>query len=312
MLCAHFDRSRHSEVGFAGRFGQRATRVCLAGDSPADGGVQATSSAPATAAANSMAESKSKILIIGGSLHDEEILIEALKQVDVVICAVASKQVHDQKPLTSAIKRVGCIKRFIPSEFGSDPDRTRVSHLDHNFYSRKSEIRRLVESQGIPYTYICCNFYTSYLLPSLVQPGRQAPPQDNVTIFGDGNVRGVFMKESDVAAFTISTMDDPCTLNKTLYLRPPGNTVSMNELVTIWEEKIGKKLERNYISEEELLKRIQENPYPENMQMVFIYSVFVKGDQTYYDINSSNGVEGTQLYPHIEYTTVSQFLDKLL
>lgn len=68
---------------------------------------------------------------------------------------------------------------------------------------------------------------------------------------------GVFMKESDVAAFTISTMDDPRTLNKTLYLRPPGNTVSMNELVTIWEGKIGKKLERNYISEEELLKRIQ-------------------------------------------------------
>ncbi|XP_041996502.1 probable pinoresinol-lariciresinol reductase 3 [Salvia splendens] len=256
--------------------------------------------------------SDSGLKIVKGSLHDEEILIEALKQVEVVICAVASKQVHDQKPLISAIKRIGCIKRFIPSEFGSDPDRTTVSHLDHNFYSRKSEIRRLVESQGIPYTYICCNFYTSYLLPSLVQPGCQAPPQDNVTIFGDGNVRGVFMKESDVAAFTISTMDDPRTLNKTLYLRPPGNTVSMNELVTIWEEKIGKKLERNYISEEELLKRIQETPYPENMQMVFIYSVFVKGDQTYYDINSSNGVEGTQLYPHVEYTTVSQFLDKLV
>lgn len=68
---------------------------------------------------------------------------------------------------------------------------------------------------------------------------------------------GVFMKESDVAAFTISTVDDPRTLNKTLYLRPPGNTVSMNELVTVWEEKLGKNLERNYISEEELLQRIQ-------------------------------------------------------
>lgn len=68
---------------------------------------------------------------------------------------------------------------------------------------------------------------------------------------------GVFVKESDVAAFTISTVDDPHMLNKTLYLRPPGNTVSMNELVETWEAKIGKNLERNYISEEELLKRIQ-------------------------------------------------------
>ncbi|KAK6159486.1 hypothetical protein DH2020_006800 [Rehmannia glutinosa] len=186
----------------------------------------------------------------------EESLIEALKQVDVVICAVSSKQVLDQKSLVAAIKRAGCIKRFFPSEFGLDPDKTRVSHLDHNFYSRKAEIRRLVEAEGIPYTYICCNFYTSYLLPSLVQPGLQAPPRDKVCIFGDGNVKGVFVKESDVAAFTISTVDDPRTLKKVLYLRPPGNTLSMNELVDIWEKKIGKNLERNYISEEVLLKKI--------------------------------------------------------
>lgn len=70
------------------------------------------------------------------------------------------------------------------------------------------------------------------------------------------SLTGVFVKESDVAAFTISTVDDPRTLNKVLYLRPPGNTLSMNELIDIWEKKIGKSLERNYISEEELLKRI--------------------------------------------------------
>ncbi|KAK4491402.1 hypothetical protein RD792_002147 [Penstemon davidsonii] len=191
-----------------------------------------------------------------GSLEDEMSLIEALNQVDVVICAVSSKQVHYQKLLISAIKRAGCIKRFFPSEFGSDPDKTRVFDLDHDFYARKSEIRRLVEAEGIPYTYICCNFYTSYLLPSLVQPGLQTPPRDKVSIFGDGNVKGVFVKECDVAAFTISTVDDPRTLNKTLYLRPPGNTLSLNELVDIWETKIGKSLERIYVSEEELLKKI--------------------------------------------------------
>lgn len=36
--------------------------------------------------------------------------MEAVKQVDVVICAVASKQALDQKPLIHAIKRAGCIK----------------------------------------------------------------------------------------------------------------------------------------------------------------------------------------------------------
>ncbi|KAK1559614.1 hypothetical protein Q3G72_016465 [Acer saccharum] len=250
--------------------------------------------------------------LLKGSLEDEKSIIEAVKQVDVVICAIPSKQAHHQKLLIRAIKQVGCIKRFIPSEFGADPDRTQIADLDHNFYSRRSEIRRLIETEGIPYTYICCNLFMSYLIPSLVQPGLNTPPRDKVLIFGDGNTKGVFVKDSDVAAFTISTLDDPCTLNKVLYLRPPGNVYSMNELVDAWESKIEKKLEKVYVSEEELLKKIKETPYPDNMEMVFIYSIFIKGDHTYFDVESSGGVEGTKLYPHLKYTTISQYLDTLL
>lgn len=62
---------------------------------------------------------------------------------------------------------------------------------------------------------------------------------------------GIFMKERDVAAFTISTVDDPRTLNKVVYLRPPGNVYSMNELVELWEQKIGKQLEKIHVSEED-------------------------------------------------------------
>ncbi|KAL6213610.1 hypothetical protein ACLB2K_013057 [Fragaria x ananassa] len=130
--------------------------------------------------------------------------------------------------------------------------------MDYNFYSNKAEIRRLVEAEGIPYIFVSCNFYTSYLLPSLVQPGLKVPPRDKVTIFGDGNTKGVFVKEIDVAAFTIRTLDDPRTLNKVLYLTPPGNVYSLNELVELWESKIGKKLEKVFVSEEkELLQKIK-------------------------------------------------------
>lgn len=68
---------------------------------------------------------------------------------------------------------------------------------------------------------------------------------------------GVFVKESDVAAFTINAVDDPRTLNKILYLRPPGNVYSINEVVELWETKIGKKLEKSFVSEEELLKSVK-------------------------------------------------------
>ena len=47
------------------------------------------------------------------------------------------------------------------------------------------------------------------------------------------------------------------------------------------------------------------------MELVFIYSAFVKGDQTYFDIESCGGVEGTELYPHVNYTTIEQYLDTL-
>ncbi|KAL8160390.1 hypothetical protein V2J09_001927 [Rumex salicifolius] len=267
-----------------------------------------------------------------GSLEDEESLFEAVKQVDVVISAVSSKQIPLQTTLIRAIKRAGSIKvsspsleaiidissffffRFFPAEFGSDPDKNQISDLESDFriYSRRVEIRRLVESEGIPYTYICNNYFMSYFLPSLLQPGLKAPPRDKVTIFGDGNAKGVFVKEIDVASFTISAVDDPRTLNKVMYLRPPGNVYSMNELVELWESKIGKKLDRTYIPEEEMLRKIREIPYPDNFELIFIYAAFVKGDHTYFDIDSTGGVEGTQLYPQIKYTKISEFLDTLL
>lgn len=56
---------------------------------------------------------------------------------------------------------------------------------------------------------------------------------------------------------------------------------------------------------------IAETPYPSNRDMVFIYSAFIKGDHTYFDIETS-GMNGTELYPHVKYTTISEFLAGLL
>ncbi|KAF2595190.1 hypothetical protein F2Q70_00043593 [Brassica cretica] len=56
-----------------------------------------------------------------------------------------------------------------------------------------------------------------------------------------------------------------------------------------------------------------ETPYPDDMEMVFIYSVFIKGHHTYFEIDEScGGVNGTELYPDVKYMTVSEFLDTLL
>lgn len=73
------------------------------------------------------------------------------------------------------------------------------------------------------------------------------------------NIAAVFMDEDDVATYTIKTIDDPRTLNKTLYMRPPQNVLSQGELIGIWEKLIGKELEKTYIPAEEFLTILKGN-----------------------------------------------------
>ncbi|ERN08165.1 hypothetical protein AMTR_s00018p00143990 [Amborella trichopoda] len=126
-----------------------------------------------------------------------------------------------------------------------------------NLYINKAHIRDVIRVEGIPYTFVSCNYFVGILLPQLAQPELEAPPRDNILIFGDGNKKAVFVKEEDVASFTIKTVDDLRTLNKVMYMRPPGNTYSMNELVALWEERIGKNLKKFYVSEEQVLQCIR-------------------------------------------------------
>lgn len=304
-------KSRILVIGATGTLGRELVRASLSAGHPTFALVREPAFSDPQKSLLLRSFAADGVTLLKGSLQDFSSLLEAVKQVDVVICAVPSNLNLEQKLLIRAIKEAGCIKRFVPSEFGADPDKVQILGMDHGHYEKRVEIRRCIENEGIPYTCISSNFLMRYLLPSLVQPDLKAPPRDEVKIFGDGDIKAVFLMDRDVATFTICTIDDPRTLNKVLYLRPPGNVFSMNELVEMWEMKIGKKLEKVYIPEEQLLQIIQETPFPSNRDFIFIYSAFIKGDHTYFSIDSS-GLDGSKLYPHVRCTTVSEYLDSLL
>nr|AFK38598.1 unknown [Lotus japonicus] len=215
----------------------------------------------------------------------------------------------DQYKIISAIKEAGNIKRFFPSEFGNDVDRADES-VDEGkeLFDTKVNIRRTIESEGIPYTYVVANFFAGHFLPTLSQLFVPIPPTpfDKVIILGDGNPKAVFNTEEDVAAFTIKAVDDPRTLNKVLYIRPQANTISYNELVPLWEKKTGKTLERVYIPEEQIFKLIKESSFPFNMGLAIAHAAFVKEEHTNYEIDPSFGVEASQLYPDVKFTTVDE------
>ncbi|KAH0684941.1 hypothetical protein KY289_022693 [Solanum tuberosum] len=248
------------------------------------------------------------VTIINGDLYDHESLLKAIKQVDVVISTVGAMQLADQVKIIDAIKEAGNIKRFFPSEFGMDVDKINAVEPAKSTFAVKVQIRRAIEAAEIPYTYVSCNYFAGYFLPTLVQPGATAPPRDKVIIPGDGNVKAVFNEEHDIGTYSIKSVDDPRTLNKTLYIRPPKNTLSFNELVAIWEKLIGKTLEKIYVPEEQILKDIQTSPIPINIILSVNHSTFVNGDHTNFEIEPSFGVEASEIYPDVKYTTVEETL----
>ncbi|CAI9095121.1 OLC1v1030985C1 [Oldenlandia corymbosa var. corymbosa] len=205
---------------------------------------------------------------------------------------------NDKKPIEFWIS--------ISEKFGIDVDRNHAVEPAKSTFGGKSQLRRAIEAAGIPHTYLVSNAFAGYFLPTLVQPGASAPPRDKVVILGDGNAKAVFNEEHDIGTFTIKSVDDPRTLNKIVYIRPPKNAASFNEIVAIREKKIGKTLEKEYVPEEQLLKQIQESPIPVNVILSINHAILVKGDTTNFEIEPSFGVEASELYPEVKYTTVPE------
>ncbi|KAI3828022.1 hypothetical protein L1987_02112 [Smallanthus sonchifolius] len=254
------------------------------------------------------------VTFIIGDLYDHESLVNAIKQVDVVFSTVGTAQLGDQVKIIDAIKQAGNVKKFYPSEFGNDVDRVHGVEPAKTLFAIKAGIRRAIEDAGIPHTYVtsfCCRGYFLQTLAQLELESK-APPRDKVVILGDGNAKVVYNEERDIGTYTIKTVDDSRTFNKIFYVMPPGNIYSFNDLVSLWEKKIGKTLEKVYLSEDQVLKKIQEYPVPLNEMLSIGHSVFVKGDQTNFGIEPSFGVEASALYPDVKYTTVDEYLNRFI
>nr|XP_043614708.1 phenylcoumaran benzylic ether reductase POP1-like [Erigeron canadensis] len=252
------------------------------------------------------------VTLLIGDIHDHESLMNAIKLVDVVISMVGGELIGDQVKLIAAIKECGNVKRFLPSEFGTDVDRVTAVEPAKSAFARKAAIRRAIEAAGIPHTFVVCNGFAGYFLPTVGQMNTYTAPREKITILGDGNPKAIFVKEEEIASCTIKAINDPRTLNKVLFFRPKGNTVSFNELVSIWESKIGKTLEKTYVSEEQLLKNIQEAPFGLSIVLSIMHSVLINGAATNFEIEPSFGVEASELYPEFKFTSVHEYLDQIV
>lgn len=307
------EKSRILIIGSTGFLGQSIVKASARTGHPTFALVREGSAASDPAKAKVLEEFKQAgVNLVYGDYNDHECLVKAIKDVDVVISTVGHDQLVDQPKIIAAIKEAGNVKRFLPAEFGNDVDNVHAVDAAKEMFDTKVRIRRTIEAENIPHMYVVANFTAGYFLPSIGEAGPWSPPAEKVVIMGDGNAKVIFNYEDDIGTFTMKAIDDPRTLNKTLYIRPADNIYSQNELISLWEKKTGKKLERIYVPEPEVLKQIEEAPKHRKLPLSIHHTAFVKGDHTNFEIDPETGVEATELYPDVKYTTVDEYLDRLL
>ncbi|KAE9454382.1 hypothetical protein C3L33_13722, partial [Rhododendron williamsianum] len=134
-------------IGATGFIGQFIAEASLSGGRPTYLLVRSSSS---NAKTMKVLQDKGA-MIIHGVMKDEELMEKILKEneIDIVISAVGGQNILDQLNLVRAIKSVGTIKRFLPSEFGHDVDRADPVEPGLTMYDEKRKVRRLIEELGI-------------------------------------------------------------------------------------------------------------------------------------------------------------------
>ncbi|KAH9687150.1 NmrA domain-containing protein [Citrus sinensis] len=248
--------------------------------------------------------------LIEASFSDHHSLVEAVKRVDVVICTISgvhfrSHNITMQLKLVDAIREAGNVKRFLPSEFGIDPARMENAlEPGRVTFDEKMVVRRAIQEAKIPFTYVSANCFAGYFAGNLSQMVTLLPPKEKVCIYGDGNVKVVFMDEDDIATYTIKTIDDPRTINKTVYLRPPENILTQRQLVEIWEKLAGKQLEKVHIPNDQFLATMKEMDYAGQVGVGHFHHIFYEGCLTNFEIGEGQE-EASKLYPEILATSLS-------
>ncbi|KAM0903647.1 hypothetical protein ACQ4PT_018533 [Festuca glaucescens] len=250
-------------------------------------------------------------VLVDASMDDHGSLVAAVKQADVVVSAMGGPHLLLQLKLVEAIKEAGNIQRFLPSEFGMDP--ARMGHAlapGRVTFDDKMVIRKAIEEANIPHTYVSANCFAAYFAANLSQIGTLLPPKEKVHVYGDGNAKVIFVDEDDVGTYVIKSIDDPRSLNKTIYIRPPENIFSQNELIAKWEKLSGKVLEKIPIPSDEFLASMEGADHTYQIVVGHVYHIFYEGCLTNFEI--ADDEEASLLYPEVQYTLMDKYMERYL
>ncbi|KAI3462426.1 hypothetical protein Pfo_019089 [Paulownia fortunei] len=249
------------------------------------------------------------VTVYQGELDEHEKLVCVVKEVDIVISALAVPQHLDQLKIISAMKEAGNVKAFIPSEFGNEVDRVSGALPPfQKLLDNKKKIRRATEEAGIPFTYVSANSFAAYFVHYLLHPHDDS---NEVTLYGTGEAKAVLNYEEDVALYTLKAATDPRAANRVIIYRPPKNIISQLDLVASWEEKTGRTMKRKYVPEQEIINLSQKLSFSDNIPVAILHNIFITGAQVSFGLTDDD-LEGTKLFSEHNYTSVEDLLNRCL
>jgi len=202
-------------------------------------------------------ELKSKgAVLVEGALDDVNSLKKVLLGVDLVVSALSGPALGaEQINLIRASKEAG-VKRFAPSEYGLDIEAPKQNGIDVPMFGSKIAAREELRKLNLEYVILETGLFNEYIVPLCGFDLEKGV----VKFGGSGHQKFSTTLISDIAKVVPDISTHPNAGNKKVNIQ--GDLVTIEELIQLAETILGKKLERNQITAEQLKAQIASEQVP--------------------------------------------------
>jgi len=253
---------------------------------------------------------------IGGPIEG---LVDILAGVDVLISAIDAMSQLAQIQLVTAAKEAG-VKRFVPCAFTTVAPPGGVMALR----DVKEEVYQHIRKLYLPYTIIDVGYWYSLSFPTLPS-GRVDYAclfKPKVEIHNNGSMPTILTDQRDIGRFVALIIKDTRTLNKSVVAY--GDVLSQNEIFETMETLSGEKIERKYVSADEITAARTKNTAalkadPNNslarigvFREDYNYSKYVRGDNTPANAKYLGYLDARELYPDFKPIGFREFAREVL
>ncbi|KIY66810.1 NAD(P)-binding protein [Cylindrobasidium torrendii FP15055 ss-10] len=229
---------------------------------------------------------------VGDISQPEDVLEGHLKGVDILVSTVQAILL-DQAPLFRAAKKVGTLKRVVPSDFGPSAPRGVMA-----LHDLKLDLREYIKELGLPYTFIEDGWWIRAFFPyPHAHPASPVSPKNYV---GDKKQKVIISTFDTIGLLTSKVLKDPRTLNKTVVVHDGEMTL---EEAYAWGEKITGEDFSDYtkIPDEVILEGTKSTDLLTKAGSQYMNSLYLRGDNVLSKALASGSLDARALYPEVPY-----------